>query len=69
MEVILGVLVFIVSTLAVLQGWQMVSARRNKNSRDNPGISNRLDNRLDIVITILGKMEQRLEDIWYKVNK
>lgn len=70
MEITLGILVFIVSVLAVLQGWQMINARR-KNSH-NPSAYDKLDgvvDRLDVIISKLGKMEQRLGDIWDKVNK
>lgn len=62
MEAILGVLAFMVSVLAVLQGWQMHQARRN---RHNPGDT---DSRLDVIIAQMGRMEQRLNDIWDKVK-
>ena len=62
MEVILGILAFIVSVLAVLQGWQMT---QNRRERRNP---NSIAHKLDIIITQLGRMEQRLGDIWDKVK-
>ena len=58
METMLGIIIFIVAVLAILQGWQM--KRRNPNS---------IAPKLDIIIAQLGKMEQRLNDIWDKVNK
>ena len=61
MEIILAVLSFLVAILAVMQGWQMVNAKRN---RHNP---NSLE-KLDTIIGILGKMQQRLNDIWDKVK-
>jgi len=61
MEILIGVLAFTVAALSILQGWQMVNLRRNRNNNPN--------NKLDIIITKLSKMEQRLGDIWGKVNK
>ena len=65
MEILIGVLAFTVAALSILQGWQMVNLRRNR--RNNP--DNKLDDKLDVIITKLSKMEQRLGDIWDKVNK
>ena len=59
-EVYIGVLAFMVAVLAVLQGWQM----RQKHNH-NPS---NLVLRLDTIITKLGTMEQRLNDIWDKVK-
>ena len=56
------ILSVLVGVLAILQGWQM--AHRKKNS--NPGL---LNGRLDDIVTVLSRMEQRLNDIWDKVNK
>jgi len=61
MEVILGVLAFTVATLAILQGWQMFSKRNHNPTKFN--------SKLDSIVVILGRMEQRLNDIWTKVNK
>jgi len=52
MEVLVGILAFTVAVLAVLQGWQM-------KKKGNP-----LNAKLDIIITQLSRMEQRLNDIW-----
>ena len=65
MKILIGVLAFTVAALSILQGWQMVDLRRNR--RNNP--NNKLDDKLDIIIAKLSKMEQRLGDIWGKVNK
>ena len=65
MEILIGVLAFTVAALSILQGWQMVNLRRNHNNSPN----NKLDDKLDIIIAKLSKMEQRLDDIWDKVNK
>ena len=65
MEILIGVLAFTVAALSILQGWQMVNLRRNHNNNPN----NKLDDKLDIIIAKLSKMEQRLGDIWVKVNK
>ena len=65
MEILIGVLAFTVAALSILQGWQMVNLRRNHNNNPN----NKLDDKLDIIIAKLSKMEQRLGDIWGKVNK
>lgn len=54
MEILVGILAFLVAVLAVLQGWQM----RRKNNPSN------LNGKLDIIITQLSRMEQRLNDIW-----
>ena len=62
MEVILVVLSIVVGILAVLQGWQMT---QNRRERRNP---NSIAHKLDIIITQLGRMEQRLGDIWDKVK-
>ena len=59
MEVMIGVLSFTVATLAVLQGWQMVKKRNNPND---------LSSKLDTIINQLGRMEQRLNDIWDKLG-
>ena len=63
-NIVVGILAFMVAVLAVLQGWQMVQHRKNSI---NPGTQ--LNGKLDVIITILGRMEQRLNDIWDKVNK
>ena len=65
MEILIGVLAFTVAALSILQGWQMVNLRRNHNNNPN----NKLDDKLDIIIAKLSKMEQRLGDIWDRVNK
>ena len=65
MEILIGVLAFTVAALSILQGWQMVNLRRNRHNNSN----NKSDDKLDIIITKLSKMEQRLDDIWDKVNK
>jgi len=65
MEILIGILAFTVAVLSILQGWQMVNLRRNRNNNPN----NKLDDKLDIIITKLSKMEQRLDDIWDRVNK
>ena len=72
MQIIVGILAFVVAALAVLQGWQM---RRN---RRNPNIAARLDgiadqlgeirNGLGGIATQTGRMEQRLNDIWDRVK-
>ena len=62
MEHILGILAFVVAVLAVLQGWQMM---RGWRERRNP---THIVHQLDIIITQLGRMEQRLGDIWDKVK-
>jgi len=59
-EVLIGILAFIVLILTVLQGWQMKQHRNH-----NP---NNIILRLDVIITKLGTMEQRLNDIWDKVK-
>lgn len=69
MEATLGILVFIVAVLAVLQGWQLVSNRRRRNN--NP-TNERLDSiaeKLDAISEKLGRTEMRLNDIWDKVNR
>ena len=60
MELILGILAFMVATLAVLQGYQIVNNRR-KNS--NPGISDKLST----IISQLSLIHSRVEDIWKKL--
>ena len=62
MEIILVVLSVVVGILAILQGWQMT---QNRRERRNP---NSIAHKLDNIITQLGKMEQRLGDIWDKVK-
>jgi len=62
MEVILAILAFMVAVLAILQGLQMTQGWRE---RRNP---NSITHKLDIVITQLGRMEQRLGDIWDRVK-
>lgn len=67
MEVILGTLAFLVAVLAVLQGWQMVRAWR---THQNPDTDAKLtDTKLDTIITQLGRMEQRMNDIWDRVKE
>jgi len=63
MEAVVGVLAFMVAILSVLQGYQMLQSRR---SRRNP---NSIAGKLDIIVTQLGRMEQRLNDIWGEVKK
>ena len=65
MEILIGVLAFTVAALSIIQGWQMVNLRRNHNNNPN----NKLDDKLDIIIAKLSKMEQSLGDIWDRVNK
>ena len=67
MEIVLGVLVFVVAALAVLQGWQMLQSRRNRHKPSNPGNPG-IGPKLDTIISQLGKMGQRLEDIWDKIK-
>ena len=55
MEVLIGILAFMVAVLVVIQGWQM--RRKNPN------------NKLDIIVTSLGRIEQRLNDIWDRVKE
>lgn len=62
MELILGILAFLVMILTILQGWQMRQNRRHSNN--NPGSNVKLDK----IIQLLGRMEQRLEDVWDKVK-
>jgi len=50
-----------VAVLAVLQGWQIRSRHSN-----NPTI--KLNGKLDTIIGSLGRMEQRLNDIWDRVK-
>ena len=65
METLIGILASTVAILSILQGWQMVNLRRNRHNSPN----NKLDDKLDIIITKLSRMEQRLDDIWDKMNK
>lgn len=74
MEVLIGMLAFIVLVLAILQGWQM---RKRRNSNPH-GIISKLDDvvsKLDDVVSglsgisaQLGRMEQRLNDVWDKIK-
>ena len=57
------ILSMLVGILAVLQGWQMFSQKRNQHN--NPG----LGEKLDIIITKLILLERRLEDIWNKLEE
>ena len=57
------ILSMLVGILAVLQGWQMFSQKRNRHN--NPG----LGEKLDIIITKLILLERRLEDIWNKLEE
>ena len=72
MEVILGILAFIVAVLAVLQGYSMWQARRTRNSSNsNPGIGQQLDSivtHLGDISAQMGRIEQRLNDVWDKVK-
>ena len=61
-EIILPILLFIVSVLAVLQGWQMTQGWRE---RRNP---NSIAHKLDTIISELELLSRRLEDIWDKVK-
>ena len=67
MEIILGVLSFLVTVLVVLQGREMLSNRHNINNKTNNPTAY-LD-KLDTIIGKLGRMEQRLNDIWDKVKE
>lgn len=58
MQILIGILAFLVAVLATLQGWQM--KKRNPNG---------ILPKLDIIIAQLGRMEQRLNDIWDKVKE
>ena len=62
MEIILVVLSVLVGILAILQGWQMTQSWRKQR---NP---NSIAHKLDTIIAQLGRMEQRLGDIWDKVK-
>ena len=82
METTIKILAAIVGILAILQGWQMFAFRRNKKSNGsnstNPTIYAKQNNILEKLGEIssgistmnskLGRMEQRLADIWDKVK-
>jgi len=82
METTIKILAAIVGILAILQGWQMFAFRRNKKSNSsnstNPTIYAKQNNILEKLGEIssgistmnskLGRMEQRLADIWDKVK-
>ena len=57
MEIVVGILAFMVAVLIVIQGWQM--------KKSNP---NNIIAKLDIIIASMGKIEQRLNDVWDKVK-
>ena len=61
-EIILPILLFIVSVLAVLQGWQMT---QNRRERRNP---NSIAHKLDIIISKLELLSRRMDDIWEKLK-
>ncbi len=68
METTLGILVVVVAILSVLQGWQVIMTKRNHrnpNIASNPGIGEKLD----VIAAQLGRMEQRLTDIWDKIKE
>lgn len=69
MEAILGILTLVVAVLAVMQGWQMIKTKRQKNNPSPIITSTNIEDRLDTIVAQLGKMEQRLNDIWTKINK
>ena len=56
MTVLIGILAFLVAVLSILQGWSLLKIKKN-----NPY---NLTDKLDIIITQLSRMEQRLNDIW-----
>jgi len=57
MEILVGILAFLVATLAILQGWNM--------RKHNP---NQVIASLNNIASFLARMEQRLNDIWDKVK-
>ena len=59
----LTILSGLIGILALMQGWQMFKHKNNPNS------TSKIASRLDIIINQLGKMEQRLNDIWDKVKE
>jgi len=68
LETLIGILAFIVAVLVVLQGWQM--KRRHNNNPNN--IISKLGEvvlKLDGIGAQLGRMEQRLNDIWDKIKE
>jgi len=69
MEPVLGVLAFMVAVLAVLQGWQMRNVRRNRKNPDSYEKLGTVIEKLDTIASKLGRMEQRLNDIWDKVKE
>jgi len=56
MTMLIGILAFLVAVLSILQGWSLLKIKKN-----NPY---NLTDKLDIIITQLSRMEQRLNDIW-----
>jgi len=62
-EVIVPILTVLIGILAILQGWSIIQSRRKRNN--NPV---NVAEKLDIIIAQLGRMEQRLNDIWDKVR-
>jgi len=66
MEIILGILAFMVAVLAVLQGYQMVNVKKKHSwlLNNNPGIEGKLDD----IINKLNLMNQRISDIWEKIK-
>lgn len=69
------ILAAIVGVLAVLQGWQMVAARRKNHNPGHAAMNldgvntqlTRMNEKLDKLVNQGGKMEQRLTDIWSKM--
>ena len=66
-EILIWILSFLVAILAVLQGWQMKKKRNNPNSF---GLKlNTIISHLEKMEHLLGRMEQRLNDVWDKVKE
>jgi len=66
MEIVLGILAVLVAALTVLQG---ISMRKNRKTSNNPVNLTKISGQLSDISAQLGRMGQRLEDIWSKVNK
>jgi len=65
-DILIGLLVFIVAVLTVLQGWQM--KRKNNPNSFGPKLD-KVVSKLDTISSHLGRMDQRLNDIWDKVKR
>jgi len=62
MEIAISSLAVVVSILAFLQGYQVITARRNRNNNPSYG------EKLDTIISKLGAINTRVNDIWDKVK-